>query len=82
MKREIEIEVHNPKVRLENLKKLSGELVDYIEKNFPDLLEEDVDFLTKLLGMELKKLFDKVIWYYCWNYIYRIRREVRKWKNF
>ena len=39
--------------KLENLKKLSGELVDYIEKNFPDLLEEDVDFLVKSLGSEL-----------------------------
>ena len=44
---------YNSKVRLENLKKLSGELVDYIEKNFPDLLEEDVDFLVKTLGSEL-----------------------------
>ena len=44
---------YNSKVRLENLKKLSGELVDYIEKNFPDLLEEDVDFLVKSLGSEL-----------------------------
>lgn len=58
VEKRIKIEnISDPKIRLENLKRMSSELRDYAEEKFPELLEEDVDFLTKLLGMEIKKLF-------------------------
>nr|DAX95455.1 MAG TPA: PGDYG protein [Caudoviricetes sp.] len=47
-----------PDYRRKRLKKMSGDLVDYIIKAHPDLFEQDVDFLTQMLNMELKKQFE------------------------
>ena len=48
---------NDSKKQFEKIKKISGELRDYVEKEFPEILENDIDFLVELLGMELKHLF-------------------------
>lgn len=45
------------KIQIENLIKYSDKLVNYVENNFKDLLDEDVNILTNLLEVKLKKLF-------------------------
>ena len=45
------------KIPIENLIKYSDELANYVENNFEYLLDEDVNILTNLLGVKLKKLF-------------------------
>ena len=49
--------LNDSKKQFEKIKKISGELRDYVEKEFPEISENDIDFLVKLLGMELKHLF-------------------------
>ena len=49
--------LNDSKKKFEKIKKISGELRDYVEKEFPEISENDIDFLVKLLGMELKHLF-------------------------
>lgn len=56
---EIDI-ITNPKNRLKNLKKLAGELREETLNRYPNLLETDIEFLTTLLRMELKKLFESL----------------------
>lgn len=43
--------------RFENLKKLSGELREVVIKKYPELRKDEIEYLTQLLGMELKILF-------------------------
>ena len=45
------------KERLENLKKLSGELRDDVIEKYPELRKDEIKYLTQLLGMELEILF-------------------------
>ena len=52
--------LNDSKKQFEKIKKISGELRDYVEKEFPEISENDIDFLVKLLGMELKHLFLKL----------------------
>ena len=56
----MEIEKYNSKEQFNKIKKISGELRDHVEKEFPELQENDIDFLTKLLGIELKHSFVKL----------------------
>ena len=49
--------LNDSKKQFEKIKKISGELRDYVEKEFPEISENDIDFLVKLLGMELKHSF-------------------------
>lgn len=49
--------IKSPRKRIENLKNISKELVEKIIKEYPEFAENDVDFLTQLLGMELKYHF-------------------------
>lgn len=49
--------LNDSKKQFEKIKKISGELRDYVEKEFPEISENDIDFLVKLLGIELKYLF-------------------------
>ena len=41
----------------ENLKKLSGELREVVIEKYPELRKDEIEYLTQLLGMELKILF-------------------------
>ena len=43
--------------RFENLKKLSGELREVVIEKYPELRKDEIEYLTQLLGMELKILF-------------------------
>ena len=43
--------------RIDKIRKLTKEFREIIEKKFPEISENDIDFLVKLLGMELKHLF-------------------------
>ena len=55
---------YDARERLEKIKKLSGELREIALKKYPDMIEEEVDFITSYLGKELKfffKPFDKEI---------------------
>ena len=55
---------YDSRERLEKIKKLSGELREIALKKYPDMIEEEVDFITSYLGKELKfffKPFDKEI---------------------
>ena len=61
----MEMKKYNSKEQFDKIKKISGELRDYVEKEFPELQENDIDFLTKLLGIELKHSFVKLWSYYC-----------------
>ena len=56
MKKELEI-LDKPIERFGNLKKLSGELREVVIKKYPELREDEIEYLTQLLGMELKILF-------------------------
>ena len=56
MKKELEI-LYKPIERFGNLKKLSGELWEVVIKKYPELREYEIEYLTQLLGMELKILF-------------------------
>jgi hypothetical protein len=56
----MEMKKYNSKEQFDKIKKISGELRDYVEKEFPELQENDIDFLTKLLGIELKHSFVKL----------------------
>jgi hypothetical protein len=56
----MEIEKYNSKEQFNKIKKISGELRDHVEKEFPELQENDIDFLNKLLGIELKHSFVKL----------------------
>lgn len=49
--------LNDSKKQFEKIKKISGKLRDYVEKEFPEISENDIDFLVKLLGIELKYLF-------------------------
>ena len=49
--------LNDSKKQFEKIKKISGELRDYVEKEFPEISENDIDFLVKHLGIELKYLF-------------------------
>lgn len=48
------------KKQFEKIKQLSGELRDYVEEKFPEITDNDIDYLIKLLGMELKHLFSNL----------------------
>lgn len=55
---------YDARERLEKIKKLSGELREIALKKYPDMIEEEVDFITSYLEKELKfffKPFDKEI---------------------
>jgi len=56
VKKELEI-LYKPIERFGNLKKLSGELREVVIKKYPELREDEIEYLTQLLGMELKILF-------------------------
>ena len=56
MKKELEI-LYKPIERFGNLKKLSGELREVVNKKYPELREDEIEYLTQLLGMELNTLF-------------------------
>lgn len=56
MKKELEF-LDKPIERFGNLKKLSGELREVVIKKYPELREDEIEYLTQLLGMELKILF-------------------------
>lgn len=49
--------LNDSKKQFEKIKKISVELRDYMEKEFPEISENDIDFLVKLLGMELKHYY-------------------------
>lgn len=58
------MKTYDARERLEKIKKLSGELREIVLKKYPDMIEEEVDFITSYLGKELKfffKPFDKEI---------------------
>ena len=62
--RRCEMKRYDARERLEKIKKLSGELREIALKKYPDMIEEEVDFITSYLGKELKfffKPFDKEI---------------------
>lgn len=56
MKKELDF-LDKPIERFGNLKKLSGELREVVIKKYPELREDEIEYLTQLLGMELKILF-------------------------
>ncbi len=49
--------LNEPIERFENLKKLSGKLREIVIEKYPELREDEIEYLTRLLGMELKILF-------------------------
>jgi len=62
--RRCEMKTYDARERLEKIKKLSDELREIALKKYPDMIEEEVDFITSYLGKELKfffKPFDKEI---------------------
>nr|DAJ45256.1 MAG TPA: hypothetical protein [Caudoviricetes sp.] len=56
MEKELEFS-NEPIERFENLKKISGDLREVVIKKYPELREDEIEYLTQLLGMELKILF-------------------------
>ena len=52
--------LYEPKKRLERLKELSTDLRNMVHEKFPDMIEEEIDFLTSFLGKELKYLFKHI----------------------
>ena len=56
VKKELEF-LNEPIERFENLKKISGDLREVVIKKYPELREDEIEYLTQLLGMELKILF-------------------------
>jgi hypothetical protein len=42
------------------LKKLSREVRELVEEKYPEIYEDEIDFFTKLLELELKHLFLKL----------------------
>lgn len=49
--------LNEPIERFENLKNLSGKLREIVIEKYPELREDEIEYLTQLLGMELKILF-------------------------
>lgn len=56
----MEIKIYNSKERFDYLKKLSREVRELIEEKYPEIYEDEIDFFTKLLELELKHLFLKL----------------------
>lgn len=56
MEKELEFS-NEPIERFENLKKISGDLREVVIKKYPELREDEIEYLTQLLGMELEILF-------------------------
>lgn len=56
----MEIKIYNSKDRFDYLKKLSREVRELIEEKYPEIYEDEIDFFTKLLELELKHLFLKL----------------------
>jgi hypothetical protein len=52
--------LYEPKKRLERLKELSTDLRNMVHEKFPDMIEEEIDFLTSFLGKELKYFFKPI----------------------
>ena len=56
----MEIKIYSSKERFDYLKKLSREVRELIEEKYPEIYEDEIDFFTKLLELELKHLFLKL----------------------
>ena len=56
----MEIKIYNSKERFDYLKQLSREVRELIEEKYPEIYEDEIDFFTKLLELELKHLFLKL----------------------
>ena len=56
----MEIKIYNSKERFDYLKELSREVRELIEEKYPEIYEDEIDFFTKLLELELKHLFLKL----------------------
>lgn len=56
----MEIKIYSSKERFDYLKKLSREVREFIEEKYPEIYEDEIDFFTKLLELELKHLFLKL----------------------
>ena len=56
----IKIKIYNSKERFDYLKQLSREVRELIEEKYPEIYEDEIDFFTKLLELELKHLFLKL----------------------
>ena len=56
----IKIKIYNSKDRFDYLKKLSREVRELIEEKYPEIYEDEIDFFTKLLELELRHLFLKL----------------------
>ena len=52
--------LYEPKKRLERLKELSTDLRNMVHEKFPDMIEEEIDFLTSFLRKELKYFFKPI----------------------
>lgn len=52
-------EVYSKK-QFEKIKQISGELRDDVIKKFPEITDNDVDYLVELLRMELKHSFSNL----------------------
>lgn len=52
-------EVYSKK-QFEKIKQISGELRDDVIKKFPEITDNDVDYLVEILRMELKHLFSNL----------------------
>nr|DAJ45250.1 MAG TPA: hypothetical protein [Caudoviricetes sp.] len=52
-------EVYSKK-QFEKIKQISGELRDDVIKKFPEITDNDVDYLVEILRMELKHSFSNL----------------------